>query len=136
MLRQLIFRKQIAGRFFFKGTTSVISQVKKKLQRRPSITILGNCIYLNAEFEIACVQKKSLIDPKGYVFEVDDTARAKFKTVKYISLAPQLQRHSNPQRHGSLNYHTAIRKYKNNLKKAALKRKTDNVQHRLILVQI
>ena len=90
-------------------------------------TILGNWIYLNAEFVIACVQKKSLIDPKGYVFEVDESARAKFKTMKYISMAPQLQRQSNPLRHGSLTYHTAMRKYKNALKKATLKRKLDDV---------
>ena len=108
---------------FIKGQQGKEKAATKAL----SNTILGNWIYLNAEFVIACVQKKSLIDPKGYVFEVDESARAKFKTMKYISMAPQLQRQSNPLRHGSLTYHTAMRKYKNALKKATLKRKLDDV---------
>ena len=82
-----------------------------------SNTILGNWIYLNTEFVIACVQKKSFIHPKGYVFEVDVSERTKFKTMKYISMAPQLKRQSNPLRHGSLTYHTSLRKYKNTLKR-------------------
>ena len=94
---------------FIKGQPGKEKAATKAL----SNTILGNWIYLNAEFVIACVQMKSLIDPKGFVFEKYESARAKFKTMKYISMAPQLQRQSNPLRHGSLTYHTAMRKYKN-----------------------
>ena len=110
---------------FIKGQQGKETAATKAL----SNTILGNWIYLNAEFVIACVQKKSLIDPKGYVSEVDESAIAQFKTMKYISMAPQLQRQSNPLRHGSLTYHTEMRKYKNTLKKAALKRKLDDVEY-------
>ena len=92
-----------------------------------SNTTLGNWIYLNAEFVIPCVQKKSLIDTKDYVFEVDESPRAKFKTMKYISMALQLQRQLNRLRHGSSTYHTARRKFRNTLKKASLKRKIDDV---------
>ena len=45
---------------------------------------------------MACIHKKSLIDPKDYVFEVDESATAKLKTMKYMSLAPQVRRLSNP----------------------------------------
>ena len=100
----------------------MVNQVKKKAATKAlSKTMLGNWIYLKAKFVTACVQKKSLIDPKDFVFKVDQSVRAKFKTMKYISVAPQLLRQSNTLRHGSLTYHTAMRKYKNTLNRAALK---------------
>ena len=61
-----------------------------------------------------------LMDPKEYIFELDATARAKLRKIRYQNIAPQLQRQSQPLRAGSITYHTAMRKYKTAQK--ALKR--------------
>ena len=76
---------------------------EKAATKALSKTLLGNCIFLN-QFVTACVQKKSLIDPKEYIFEVDQSTRAKCKSIKYISVARQLLRQRTPLRHGSLAY--------------------------------
>ena len=89
-------------------------------------TTLGNWIYLKEEFITECVKKNMLMDPKEYTFELDATARAKLRKIRFQNIAPQLQRQSQPLRAGSITYHTAIRKYKTAQK--ALKRKFNSVE--------
>ena len=89
-------------------------------------TTLGNWIYLKAEFITECVKRNMLMDPKEYTFELDDTARAKLRKIRFQNIAPQLQRQSQLLRAGSITYHTAIRKYKTAHK--ALKRKFNSVE--------
>ena len=67
-----------------------------------------------------------LMDPKEYTFELDATARAKLRKIRFQNIAPQLQRQSQPLRAGSITYHTAIRKYKTAQK--AMKRKFNSVE--------
>ena len=88
-------------------------------------TTLGNWIYLKAEFITNCVKKNMLMDPKDYTFELDATARAKLRNIRFQNIAPQLQRQSQPLGAGSIPYHTAIRKYKT--AQRALKKKFNSV---------
>ena len=90
-------------------------------------TTLGNWTYLKAEFIIHCVKKNMLMDPKEYTFELDATVRSKLRNIRFHTIAPQLQRQSQPLRAGSITYHTAIRKYKTAQK--ALKMKFTSVDY-------
>ena len=89
------------------------------------LTTQGNWTYISADFILACLKEKSLVDPKDYMFNVDVSARIKFRRIRHQSIAPQLQRQSQPMTSasGSITYHTALRKYKNALQRNFLKRK-------------
>ena len=89
-------------------------------------TTLGNWTYINVQFILVCLKKKSLVDPQKYVFEIDDSQRSKFRRIRHQSIAPQLQRQSQPSTFATIMYHTAMRKYKTESKKT-LKRKLSNV---------
>ena len=88
-------------------------------------TTLGNWTYLKAEFIIDCVEKNMLIDQKEYVFELDATTMAYMRKIRFQTVAPQLQRQSQPLRSGRMTYHTAIRKYRT--AKKAMKRKFSSI---------
>ena len=89
-------------------------------------TTLGNWTYICVEFILVCLKKKSLVDPQKYVFEIDASQRSKFRRIRHQSIAPQLQRQSQPSTFATIMYHTAMRKYKTESKKT-LKRKLSNV---------